>query len=69
VIIRVLCLLIARDGDEEETIDLRTADQPADKAQRSVVPLTVHDLWPDLDANTEDRHLPARRRRLVRGRH
>ena len=74
VIIRVLCLLIARSEDERAT----TTNAPSTPSSfhrrptirrrgRATTP-TARDLWGDPDDNASEAHLPARRRRLARSR-
>jgi hypothetical protein len=63
VIIRVLCLLVARDdrdADASTVIDLRDGDAATDVT-------TSRDVWPDEAVGSDGPSLPARRR-LLRGR-
>ena len=64
VIIRVLCLLIARSEEHEPIGDDRpehTVELPDESAEP-----TARDLWGEPEADARDAHLPARRRRLAR---
>jgi hypothetical protein len=70
VIIRVLCLLIARSEEHEPIgeIDDRpeyTVTLPDDPVEPPAEP-TARDLWGESETDARDAHLPARRRRLAR---
>ena len=75
VIIRVLCLLIARSEDDASHDDERplyTVELPPPSDQSigvdDATAPTARDLWGEPDDNASEANLPARRRRLARSR-
>jgi hypothetical protein len=74
VIIRVLCLLIARSeeldpvGDADDRPEY-TVMLPDDSLAQALAEPTARDLWGEPETDARDAHLPARRRRLARSRH
>lgn len=74
VIIRVLCLLIARSEDQaardEDERPLYTVELPQPDGITELDPAesTARDLWGDPDDDIREAHLPARPRRLARSR-